>query len=60
MALARLTEKRLIRLVGKFPTGFPGYHQLTPLGRVVAEHVKNGLREFRVDQNIDVDVQGPS
>jgi len=52
MALARLTEKRLIRLTGKFTEGFPAY-ELAPLGRIVANRVKTGLPVFATEQRIE-------
>lgn len=44
-SLPRLLDKQLIRVVGQFQAGHPAY-QLTPLGRVVAKLVENGLRTF--------------
>ena len=44
--LTRLLEKQVIHLVGEFQEeGYPGY-MLTPLGRIVAQAVKTGLRQF--------------
>lgn len=47
-AIPRLLDKQLIRVVGQFEEGHPAY-QATPLGRVVAEVMKAGLRRFKAD-----------
>jgi hypothetical protein len=55
----RLLDKRLITLVGKFLTGFPGYKP-TQLGRVVADLVKSGLPQFQSQEvAVDSKEQGP-
>lgn len=48
VTLPRLLDKNLIRVVGEFEIGCPAY-QLTPLGRVVAQLVKGGLRSVKAD-----------
>lgn len=47
-SIPRLLDKQLIRLVGEFEQGHPAYVS-TPLGRVVAEHVKANLRRLKAD-----------
>lgn len=47
-AIPRLLDKQLIRVVGQFEEGHPAY-ATTPLGRVVAEIIKAGLRRFKAD-----------
>ncbi len=44
--MPRLLDKGIIRVVGKFDEGHPGY-QLTALGNVVAKLVQSGLRELK-------------
>ncbi|NLE74016.1 MAG: hypothetical protein GX604_05250 [Actinobacteria bacterium] len=44
-SIPRLLDKQLIRAVGQFEDGQPAYEP-TPLGRVVAVMVKDGLRKF--------------
>jgi hypothetical protein len=45
-AIKRFLDKRLIKLVGQFEKGLPGY-ELTPLGRTVAVLAKSGLPRFQ-------------
>lgn len=47
-SIPRLLDKQLIKLIGEFQEGHPAYHP-TPLGRVVAQLVKSGLRQFKAD-----------
>lgn len=46
IALSRLLDKQLIKLVGEFEDGLPAY-KLTPLGLVVAQIVKSYLVKFK-------------
>jgi len=48
-SIPRLLDKELIQLVGTFEEGHAAYHP-TPLGRVVAELAKSGLRKFKSDK----------
>jgi hypothetical protein len=48
-SLPRLLDKQLIIVVGQFEQGHPAY-QATPLGRVAAQLLKNGLRTFQADR----------
>jgi len=47
-AIPRLLDKQLIRVVGQFKEGHPAY-ATTPLGRVLVEIIKSGLRRFKAD-----------
>lgn len=47
-SIPRLLDKQLIQVMGEFEEGHPAYHP-TPLGRVVAQLVKSGLRKFKAD-----------
>jgi hypothetical protein len=47
-SLPRLLDKQLIRAMGQFEEGHPAY-AATPLGSVVAQLVKTGLRQFKAD-----------
>ncbi len=47
-SIPRLLDKQLIRLVGEFEAGKVAY-SLTPLGKVVAQHVKANLNRFKAD-----------
>lgn len=47
-SIPRLLDKQLIIVLGEFEEGHPAYH-LTPLGRIVAQLVKSGLRKFKAD-----------
>ncbi len=50
LPISRLLDKQLIQVVGEFEEGDPAYHP-TPLGRVVAQLVKSGLRQFEADSS---------
>ncbi len=49
VSIPRLLDKQLIRVVGAFEEGFPGY-QTTPLGYVVARRVADGLQKLKADR----------
>jgi hypothetical protein len=48
ISIPRLLDKQLIQLVGQFEEGSAAY-TTTPLGRVVVEMIKSGLRQFKND-----------
>ncbi len=48
-SIPRLLDKQIIRLVGEFEQGHPAY-AVTPLGHVVAQHVKASLRRYHPDE----------
>jgi hypothetical protein len=54
-SIPRLLDKQLIRVVGQFEEGHPAY-STTPLGRVVANQIKAGLRTFKADPPGNPDV----
>ncbi len=47
-SIPRLLDKQLIKVIGEFEEGHPAYHP-TPLGRIVAQLVKSGLRKFKTN-----------
>lgn len=47
-SIPRLLDKQLIRVVGQFEEGHPAY-ATTPLGKVVVDIIKSGLRTFKAD-----------
>lgn len=47
-AIPRLLDKQLVRVVGQFEEGHPAY-ATTPMGRVVVDLIKAGLRRFKAD-----------
>ena len=51
VSIPRLLDKQLIRVVGLFKEGYPAY-QPTPLGYIVANLVKSGLRMFSNDKTL--------
>lgn len=48
IAVPRLLEKKLIRVVGEFDEGYPGF-TWTQIGQEVAARIKLGLRKLTVD-----------
>lgn len=48
-SIPRLLDKQLIRVVRQFEEGHPAY-DTTPLGRVVVQIIKAGLKQYKADQ----------